>query len=198
MRDDRAGDNVVGALPALIGDSSKAKHAGMLMSLSPLPTSTAEQPKVLAGYEDGSVATWDARYPTAPVSRVKVAKDVVTSVVPSPLGRVAVAGGGFDRVVGVADTEGEDGLRVVKEGRLQRFGIAGLAWRPDGRIFVSAGWDGRVRVWDGRRTRDRLLRRVASLNWHDDGVGCVCFSKDGKLFASGGRDRTVAVWNGSL
>ncbi|TQS38791.1 hypothetical protein Golomagni_00694 [Golovinomyces magnicellulatus] len=47
-----------------------------------------------------------------------------------------------------------------------------LKIRNDGKIFATAGWDGRVRVYGGE-----TLRELAVLKWHKEGCYAVAFAK---------------------
>ncbi|KAJ5629505.1 hypothetical protein N7528_003162 [Penicillium herquei] len=51
-------------------------------------------------------------------------------------------------------------------------GQQGLKLRDDGKIFATAGWDSRVRVYSGK-----TLKEVAVLKWHKDGCYCVAFGE---------------------
>lgn len=198
--DTRTNDNAVTTLPcpsspragnANASMKSARTDAGMLMALE-----RVSEHRLLAGYEDGSVSVWDARgSSSAPVSQTLVGGEAVTALAVAPAGCVAVAGGAFSSLSAVADVDGGE-LGVVRQVRVRGKGVAGVAWRGDGRVMASAGWDGRVRVWEGRRRREGLLRKVASLKWHDGGVSCVAYGGEGGVLASGGKDRTVALWRG--
>ncbi|KAJ5946843.1 hypothetical protein N7454_003682 [Penicillium verhagenii] len=51
-------------------------------------------------------------------------------------------------------------------------GQQGLRLRSDGRIFATAGWDSRVRVYSGN-----TLKELAVLKWHKDGCYSVAFGE---------------------
>jgi len=51
-------------------------------------------------------------------------------------------------------------------------GQQGLSVRSDGKIFATAGWDGRVRVY-GVKT----VKELAVLKWHKDGCYATAFAK---------------------
>ncbi|HKB38866.1 MAG TPA: c-type cytochrome domain-containing protein, partial [Gemmataceae bacterium] len=68
--------------------------------------------------------------------------------------------------------------------------IYALAFRPDGKVLATAGYDRLIKLWD--LETGKLLR---DLKDHSDAVYGVAFSPDGKLLASGSADRTVKVWD---
>lgn len=67
-----------------------------------------------------------------------------------------------------------------------------LAFRPDGKLLASAGYDRLIRLWDtgpAPRKPPRLLKD------HSDAVYGLAFSPDGALLASAAADRAVKVWD---
>lgn len=62
-----------------------------------------------------------------------------------------------------------------------------------GHLLLSAGMDGKVKVWDAEGTSGfKCLRTYAG---HDKGVRHVHFSNDGRKFVSTSFDKTVKVWD---
>lgn len=55
-------------------------------------------------------------------------------------------------------------------------GQQGLRIRSDGKIFATAGWDSRVRVYSGK-----TLKELAVLKWHKDGCYAVAFGNADKI-----------------
>lgn len=70
--------------------------------------------------------------------------------------------------------------------------VNSVASSPDGKLIVSAGEDGTVRVWDACTENEA----IPYLRGHAGVVFCVAMSPaGGKLIASAGHDETVRVWN---
>jgi WD40 repeat protein len=179
------------------GTDSSTSSRGMLMCIEPTDGGSL----LSTGYEDGSVAVWDERKPDTPVSSVKVADEVILNLASCPRGgrvvSVAFAGCGSglaavfdDNVVAIAANKGAS---ATKEHGADN-GIARVQWRNDGKIIATSGWDGVVRLWDGKRSAS-LLKPLGSLRFHDGGADAVAFANtdDGTL-ASGGKDCTVVLW----
>jgi protein decreased size exclusion limit 1 len=188
LRDERAGSGMPVTVRCIEADSSH----GMLMSIAPHSVAGRHEETsiISAGYEDGSVLTWDIRTVQRSLYRAKVSSESILSMDSSPRGGgIVIVGSASNEIVAVIGND------VVARKALRSGGIASLRWRDDGKVVASAGWDGRIRFWDGRRNH-RFLRSMGSLHWHDEGgVQALAFSKDMNYLASGGRDRTLALWN---
>ena len=65
-------------------------------------------------------------------------------------------------------------------------GSTSLAFAPKGRLLFTAGYDGRVRVWDVQDGRQRVESQVASGT-----IWSLDVSRDGRWLAASGEDRTV-------
>lgn len=64
-----------------------------------------------------------------------------------------------------------------------------INFSPDGRYIASAGFDKKVKVWDGHTGKF-----VATLNGHVDYVYQVVWSADSRMLISGSKDSTCKVW----
>lgn len=56
--------------------------------------------------------------------------------------------------------------------------------RSDGRILATAGWDGKVRIYDSKR-----LSALAVLKWHTEGCYAVDFGQVGQAVSH--------IWSGA-
>jgi len=69
------------------------------------------------------------------------------------------------------------------------WGMAAVAFSPDGKLLAAPGNDNAIRVWDvaGRK-------ELATLRGHRRTVSSVAFSPDGGHLASGSTDGTIGIW----
>jgi len=80
----------------------------------------------------------------------------------------------------------------IKSINTKHSGQTSLAIRNDGRIVVSAGWDGCGRVYSAT-----TLKQVAVLKWHAGGLQAAGFSEgDGASWiVLGGKDGKISLWD---
>ena len=69
-------------------------------------------------------------------------------------------------------------------------GVSELSFRREGRLLAAAGWDGRVRLFDAKRSAP-----LASLRYHAAAATALAWAHDARgTLASGARDGTIALW----
>ena len=149
----------------------------MIMALSLFFHPLTSQLTVLAGYESGHTSvsslttSWQTLYISNPHSQPILSLDVdpgkefyFTSSADAVVAKHPVPVSNSD-VIGTV--EGMP-LKVVKT---KHSGQQGLRVRNDGRVFATAGWDGRVRVYGVKG-----MKELAVLKWHKEGCYTVAFA----------------------
>lgn len=158
-------EKIVAAIPADV-----AAKTGMLMVLR-LVVASDETVTIVAGYENGAVAVF--RQANRVFERVLMAKahsQPVLSLDVSPDGGCAFSSGADAAVVRYE--LGDKGGERVKVVQTKHAGQQSLNVRSDGRIFATAGWDGRMRVYSAQS-----MRELAVLKWHKEGCYALAFAE---------------------
>jgi WD40 repeat protein len=183
---------------------------GMCMSIRAVPGGTDPLgANVVAGYEDGSVIGWDLRN-RAMLWRSKLFDEpaVAVAVGLSKSGgcRVVAGGAGDTLHIGKLPTRAADSgagegnpvsqLRDLKTIQLKHAGINSISIRDDGKLFATAGWDNRVRLFSWPKCSP-----LAILGYHRAAVNVVSWSNavyevdGGKLLAAGSKDTCISLWS---
>ncbi|KAL9036011.1 MAG: hypothetical protein Q9214_006323, partial [Letrouitia sp. 1 TL-2023] len=162
---------------AAVINSDRDITTGMVMSLNVQAETTRIQ--VVAGYESGHTMVFVQNDPGAEFQKLYSAKphtQPILSVAIFPSGDF-YATSAADAIVAkhplpAAKSIWKTELRPLKVNQTKHSGQQGLQVRSDGKIFATAGWDGRIRVYSGK-----TLRELAVLKWHKSGCYATAFAE---------------------
>ena len=127
---------------------------------------------VLAGYESGHAAVWRQNDSTKHWQTVYVNKlhtQPILSLDIAPTLKCFFTSSA-DAVIGRHPLS-EDTVKP-KSAQTKHAGQQSLTVRSDGKIFATAGWDGRARVFSAKS-----MKELAVLKWHKEGCYALAFSK---------------------
>jgi eukaryotic-like serine/threonine-protein kinase len=137
--------------------------------------------------------------PASPKSRVRSGPVAATSVAFNPQGGSLVAGY-TDGAARIWDLASGKLLGVIPDTVSEPIknvwywphndGISTLAFFPDGRKFVTAGYDGYAHVWDAR-TYKELFKPVKHSHW----ITAVAVCSHGKYLVTAGVEWSIKVWD---
>lgn len=71
-------------------------------------------------------------------------------------------------------------------------GVGQLMLRPDGKLFATAGWDYRLRLFS---TRAPTFKPLAVLRYHSASINAITFSSDSTILAAGSKDFKISLWS---
>ncbi len=95
-----------------------------------------------------------------------------------------------DRVEDLLPVQPLEGLILAIQAMGQNLEVTSVAISRDGKIIVSASFDGTLRLWN--RKGNPIGRPLRGHKWR---VLSVAFSPDGEIILSGGVDGTVRLWD---
>jgi WD40 repeat protein len=117
--------------------------------------------------------------------------DSIHDVSFSPDGRHLLIAGGSPGVAGIVQLRRWPNLELVRSWSEHQDVVYAIAWRADGKEWVSSSWDGYCRVCK----IDALVAHVTMSN-HSGPVFAAMYLPGGQI-ASAGADRTIVVWDSS-
>lgn len=162
---------------------------GMVMALDLFRLPETGRLTVISGYEDGRTMVhhrklfespdgkwiWERILVSRPHSQPVLSLDTApsedfyfTSSADAVIAKLAIPTSGFSD---------DMDSKPAKINNTKHAGQQGLNVRKDGKIFATAGWDARIRVYS-----TRTLKELAVLKWHQDGCYSVAFAD---IFSNG-------------
>lgn len=176
--------------------SEQSPKTGMLMAVN-IFVSPSGDLYVASAYEDGHVMVfvhrgalksasfereyinnnplkWDKLYAGRPHSQPVLSLDVapshgyfISSSADALIVKHPIPSTGSTGYIPTAGYKEESPLKIVNT---KHSGQQGLRIRSDEKVFATAGWDSRIRVYSGK-----TMKELAVLKWHKDGCYSVAF-----------------------
>lgn len=152
---------------------------GMIMAIAIFTHPETALLTVIVGYESGHTVlsqltlsqTWQVLYTSQPHSQPILSLDVsplkefyLTSSADAVIAKHPIPSSSQDSILSIQNMP-------LKSVQTKHSGQQGLRMRDDGKIFATAGWDSRVRVYDARGVKE-----LAVLKWHKEGCYAVSFA----------------------
>lgn len=149
---------------------------------------------LLAGYETGDVILWN--FNTGEIVKSAKLQDQLTSISFDPFTCRGVCAGASNTLQIFHIDKNSFEIKIKCEIAQTNEGCNVVKFRIDGKLLVSGGWDGRVRLYSCR-----TLRTLAVLTEHKGAITDVQFSPhiikfwNSRIMAVSGADGTISLWN---
>lgn len=181
----------------------KSDNQGMVMAIK-LKAHFADKNQffLLAGFESGHLNLWTINFESRKLKmifnrNVIVSKDMVTCLEFDPQKRHGFCGSTTHELSKFA-LDDNDELVLTSRRKISNPGTSCTVIRPDGKIVVFGGWDGRIRVFS-----NKTFKPLAVIDIHKKGIESITFTKGpielikehSYIFAVCSRDQTVSLWS---
>lgn len=148
---------------------------------------------VLAGFEAGDIILWEFLSGKA-CSHIKL-HECITSLTFDPVTRRGICGNASN-ILQVFTVDKNFTITLKCEISIKNKGCNIVKLRPDRKIFVSGGWDSRLRLFSWKS-----LRLLVVLEEHRDSITDAQFSEkivpmwNSNIMAASGADGMISLWN---
>lgn len=148
---------------------------------------------ILAGFESGDIVLWDF-FSSKMCSHIKL-RECITSISFDKTTSRGICGNASN-VIQIFTINKDFSITLKCEISITNEGCNVVKLRPDRKIFVSGGWDGRLRLFSWKS-----LRPLVVLTEHRGNLTDVAFSPavvkqwDSNIMAASGSDGKVSLWN---
>lgn len=118
---------------------------------------------------------WEKTYISKPHTQPVLSLDVTSltsSLSTAPASDIRYFTSSADAFITINPVQNPDENKPLKISQTKHSGQQSLSVRSDGKIFATAGWDGRVRVYS-----TKTLKELAVLKWHKQGIYGVAFAE---------------------
>lgn len=148
---------------------------------------------ILAGFESGDIVLWE--FSTAKLCSHLRLRECITSLTFDTMTGRGICGNASN-VLQVFTIDKDFNIKLKCEISITNEGCNIVRLRPDRKIFVCGGWDGRVRLFSWKS-----LRLLVVLNQHRKAISDVQFSPNivsvwnSNIMAASGADGVISLWN---
>lgn len=164
------------------------KH-GMCMAVQLYKPQDSQSLYALVGYEDGEVAVWDV-FQTRMLGSKHVHDEPVMAVYVDAAGTGGICAAADNKVHCFSLHGSSQMLALTASLEVKQQGIADICIRQDQRLFATAGWDGKIRVFHYRKHK-----ALAVLQYHKKGLTALAFHPKDQRLISASRDSNIALWS---
>lgn len=185
--------DLIQALEPVACDAASKEQPGTINALKLIEID--QKKYVLGAFEAGILALWSVETgKLCHQERLLVPESYPTALDYDPMMNRGVIGSSSDRI-GVFSID-RNHMRLIPKSEivLKNPGVNRIAIRQDRRVFATAGWDGKVRLFSWKS-----LRPLAVLTEHKKNVMDLTYSPTPlwttTLLASAGEDGLIALWD---
>ncbi|ORY92159.1 WD40-repeat-containing domain protein [Syncephalastrum racemosum] len=149
--------------------------------------------RVVAAYESGEVTTWaldEEKDLFELVWSVQEQHEPVLDLALDPLQTFAISTSAENAIIKYDLVTGQ-----TKKTTIKKPGLSAVTIRQDGKIFATAGYDGRIRVFSAKS-----LKPLAILSYHRDSVYSVSFASrlaegEDHWLMAGSKESRISLWS---
>lgn len=175
-------------------DESRLPPLGTVMCFLPIEIQGVSY--LMAGYESGTIILWDLNA-SKPISHLRLGEeDCLMALDYDPVMNRGVCGGSSDKITVFSLDRHTMEIRKKSEIAIKNAGVHRLKIRKDLKVFCSAGWDGRLRIFSWKS-----LRPLAVLTEHRGELMDIVYSEEkvsmwkAVIMAAAGSDGQISLWN---
>lgn len=161
-----------------------------------LPVEIKNVSYLLAGYESGTIILWDLNT-GKPLSHLRLSEEECLMTIDyDPVTNKGVCGGSSDRITVFSIDRQNMQIRKNSEICVKNAGIHRVRIRKDLKVFSSAGWDGRIRIFSWKS-----MRMLTVLSVHKGELMDLIYSEDkvsmwkAVIMAAAGSDGQISLWD---
>ncbi|KAM9970050.1 hypothetical protein ACTFIR_001890 [Dictyostelium discoideum] len=148
-----------------------------------------DQIRLCTGYENGELLIWDLRNTSIPLVSSKLHTEPILSFALSNNSTKGISGSGDTNIIEFNINYESKQFNITKTHKLNNGGISEIKIRNDEKIYATAGWDKRIRIFNFKKQTP-----LAILKYHTESVYSIDFNSN-NILASGSKDCKIALWD---